>query len=1030
MILINPLKMTDMEKLIISPQTSRNIAALLCLLTILVGAIGVCGWIFHIPIITTFLPQMISMKFNTAICLILSGIALRQLCPEKIKTQTLVIATLLSIILFIIATVTLCEYVLNTDFGIDQLFVMDTQVLKNELPGRMALVTAINFILIAISLMLMMTRKFPAWSYQICQCLMFPLILTTVFLYILHFMLGSLLLYSFYLSLPTIIGMASLNAAFMLARPQTGISLILLGDTFSGKVARITLPFIIIIPPFVNVLIRYGVKFQLYEDNFADLLTVLLEIEFIAILLYIALYSIRNKDINEFELKKILTEKEILFNEFAENIGSVLWRSTPNMDRMLYVSPAYEKIWGKSTASLYQKPHTWLDSIVPADRQKTADAFQRMIDQNMPHAAVTYKIVDANGSIRTIYDNGFPLKDKAGVIVARLGIATDVTEMYKSQIRSRLIHDIHFVLSLGHKVEFVAKEIMSLICQELNYDIGELWLLNEKTNALDCIAIWHHDVSLSSEMKLSIPVTKEYEDNFRVLCFNQKLIQYSTHPLHLKNAYIKKDGSIYNLKECFGIPLQVNNKKIGIMIFFNRQLTEQAYDTYDLLKYIVADLCQYLQSTAIQSRIDYLEKYDLLTGIYNRTAFEERLNDLIQRKPRSIAILKIMLVNLSMLNDVMGYDTGNQLLKHLSDTLSAYLTSGDDMLAVIGDGRFGLILYEPDYTRVTALANSVLQTVKNPIHINNHDVHINLNIGISIYPENGKTNYDLMANADIALMESEKEGMNLFKFSDIKTQKLISNQIKMENDMYRALKNNEFEVYYQPKLALDSSTIAGVEALIRWNDPSSSVRLPDEFIPVCERSGLITELGAYVLRRSMMEMLKDNMIVPVAINLSMQQFIKSYDLTGIIKQIVTELNVNPEYLELELTESILMSEPQRVLQILSDLQNIGIKIAFDDFGTGYSSMKYLVSFIPNMLKIDKTFINGLPADKRSIEITLAIIALAHSLGVKVIAEGVETEAQVKTLREAKCDQIQGFYFSSPLPLHELRMFMKKYQLKH
>ena len=1013
--------MKEMEKCILSLEQCRTITTSISFIVMLIGIFELGGLFFNLFTFENAFSSWMGMPFNTTICFILSGFALWLLCEENVPWQSRFISRVSALIIVIVGAVGLAEFIFQADFSFNQIFLFDNQVRNIEFPGRMTFVTALNFTFIAVSLLLLDVNNQFKWIYQIFTCII--LFITSISL--MSYSVEIIVENYFEMTFATVITMILLSSAFFFARPNVGIIRIFLTDSISGRVGRRILLPIIISPAVAVTALNYGERYGLYSESFETILTLVVFITLLIMLLYVNILIISEEEKKSEKFKQELIESDSLFNEFTENIDVIFWRATPQLDKIIYVSHAYEKIWGQSIASLYQHPENWLNAVVPEDKLKVIDFFSKM-KKNISKATAEYKILRSDGSIRDIYDRSFLQKDIDGTVLSVLGIATDMTEVYSSKIQVQLMRDISKALSMGHDINLVAKEVLSLICSALHYDIGEFWLLDKNETNLICMANLHRDPLLVMNIgSKKNNISDDTSENFQLICFHQEKVQYSTHPRHLVNKFKKINGESAELKECFGVPLRSQGEKIGVLIFYNCKLTNQSCDTYNFLINVTAHLSTYIQGIAVKKQLEYNEKYDLLTGLYNRSTFEEKLNILIESKPLCIAVVKLNISNLQIINDSIGYDTGNRVLQHLAKEFSDYLTKKVDTIALIGLGLFGFLMHKfEDISTVTNLVNDLFIITKKSVVINDVEIFMKANVGISCYPMNGKNSTALLGNAALALLESENEGGNSFKFATPGTESVLSRQVKIENAMHRALKNNEFEMYYQPKISLNSGIITSVEALIRWHDPTNGLRLPGEFISICENSDLIIEIGEWVLRKTIQDMLCDCTIIPIAVNLSIRQIQKTYSIAKIVQQLINKFNINPSYLEFEVTETMLMSDVKQTQQNLAELRSLGIAITVDDFGTGHSSFQYLKHFLPEAVKIDKSFVDGILTDQRSSEIIRVIIALSHSLKMKVIAEGVETADQVKFLINVDCDQIQGYYFSKPLPLHQIKALIE------
>ena len=427
--------------------------------------------------------------------------------------------------------------------------------------------------------------------------------------------------------------------------------------------------------------------------------------------------------------------------------------------------------------------------------------------------------------------------------------------------------------------------------------------------------------------------------------------------------------------------------------------------------------------------IEYLAYHDTLTNLPNKLAFLDYVNAALISSPgsnKSHAVYFVDLDNFKTVNDTLGHEYGDSLLIHTAKMLTALGENG--MLARAGGDEF-LIFRENIASKEEALdyASSIIDHFKDPIDLAGESIYLSMSIGIAIYPDNGLSPNALIKNADIAMYKSKDTGKNKHTLFDSKMEEELNRNTSIIDVLRGAIENNDIYIQYQPQYKLETNTIMGFEALMRIRSDQLGFITPEEFIPVTEESGLIVELSAWLIREacSFNKKLIDHGISPryVSVNISSVQinrpgFIES------LSVILEETKLPPEYLVLEITESTIVSSIMDATELLHNLQNLGVKISLDDFGTGYSSLNYLTRMPIDTLKIDKSFIDNICTCKKDARITESIIALAHSLKIKVVAEGVETEEQLALLREKKCDIVQGFVFSAPLHPEELEDLIK------
>jgi diguanylate cyclase (GGDEF)-like protein/PAS domain S-box-containing protein len=432
-----------------------------------------------------------------------------------------------------------------------------------------------------------------------------------------------------------------------------------------------------------------------------------------------------------------------------------------------------------------------------------------------------------------------------------------------------------------------------------------------------------------------------------------------------------------------------------------------------------------------EEHIQYLATHDSLTDLPNRFMFSEMLNVAIEsarRHQRKLAVLFIDLDRFKNINDTLGHDAGDELLTEVAKRLRSCLR-GADLVGRLGGDEFVILLQDiEDTEQAVRVAEKILAATIDPIVVQDQECRITASIGICFYPDDAEDEQALMKNADIAMYRAKEEGKNTWQFysPDIKTRSL--ERLMLENHLRLALERNEFFLHYQAKRNLQNGMVAGVEALVRWRHPELGVIPPAQFIPIAEETGLIVMIGRWVLRTACAQnvaWLKEGLPpVCMAVNLSARQFFDE-NLIEDIAQILKETGMPAELLEMEITEGMVMQDAERAIRILSGIKELGVRLAIDDFGVGYSSLAQIKRFPIDTLKVDSSFIRDIPANPEDRAITEAIIAMGKTLSLTVIAEGVETEAQERFLREHACDQSQGYYFARPVAPEELAEFMRK-----
>ncbi|MBU3111210.1 EAL domain-containing protein [Clostridium lacusfryxellense] len=433
----------------------------------------------------------------------------------------------------------------------------------------------------------------------------------------------------------------------------------------------------------------------------------------------------------------------------------------------------------------------------------------------------------------------------------------------------------------------------------------------------------------------------------------------------------------------------------------------------------------------MEEKIKKLAYYDYLTGLPNRRLFIDRLNQCIFdafSNGKALGVLFLDLDSFKRINDTMGHSNGDELLRMVSKRLVDILRESDTVCRVGGDEFLILIPNIETEFHVKRVAEKILNMFDESFKIDNNDLYMTTSIGGAIYPIDGNDVETLIKNADIAMYSAKEKGRNKFELCTTLIKNSLVEEMKLTKDLYRAIERNELELYYQPQVNILSGQIIGLEALIRWNNSELGMVNPGSFIHIAEKTGLILPIGEWVIKRacSQNKEWQDRGIlnVPIAVNLSVNQFQNIRIIEDIVK-ILNETGLDPKDLELEITENIIMKETEYIIESLKQIKQLGVKIAIDDFGTEYSSLNYIKQLPVDKIKIDMSFVKGINIDKKDEAIIRVIISLAKNLGLKVIAEGVETKEQLDFLRDEMCDEIQGYYYYKPMPASRIEELMLK-----
>ncbi len=419
-----------------------------------------------------------------------------------------------------------------------------------------------------------------------------------------------------------------------------------------------------------------------------------------------------------------------------------------------------------------------------------------------------------------------------------------------------------------------------------------------------------------------------------------------------------------------------------------------------------------------QLRMEQMAFYDTLTKLPNRRLFVDRLRqsvDAARRKGTRVAVMFLDLDRFKRINDSLGHEAGDELLRHVSQRISGCVRS-QDTVARLGGDEFTVLLTElTDATTASIVATKISEVLRKPIHLGNSEVLVTSSIGISIAPDDGGDVVGMLRNADLAMYRAKERGRNNFQFFTEELNRRVSLQMALETELRVALEAGQFQIHYQPVFTMDGQTIVGLEALLRWQHPARGLVFPEEFMGVLEETGMIVELSEWILGQACMmvrRLLMDERELPVAVNLSARQFSQG-NLPLLVDSALQQNGVASHLLQLEITETTLMEDLEHSFEILRVLKDLGVGLNIDDFGAGFSSLNYLRRFPVDMLKVDRSFVRNIPEESRDMEVTSAVIAMAHELNLQVMAEGVETREQLDFLQKIGCDLVQGYYCSVP-----------------
>lgn len=646
-------------------------------------------------------------------------------------------------------------------------------------------------------------------------------------------------------------------------------------------------------------------------------------------------------------------------------------------------------------------------------------AHRALLDARQPFHDLELCRASGDGSLRWISVSGEPIFDPGGAFKGYRGIGKDITgrKRAEEQIRSnalqqRLIAEFGQQALAGGELAVVLQSAADLVAGTLGADCAGVLAFEPDHARLVYRAVAGWPQAWVGAQALPLVPGQQVEG---VVSRREPLVidDYDEIELEACSPMI-----LFGIRSGVHVPIFGTVGVIGMLTAHTREPRRFIEDDVSFLRSVANILATAIERQVAEDQLTRLAQFDTVTGLPNRHVFRDRCNVALVQAHRNGWVAGMLFVDLDRfkaVNDTFGHAVGDKLLSGVASRLKSCVRAGDTLARLSGD-EFAIVLTSISNGDDAGLvAQKIIRALAAPFEIDHHEAYVSASVGIAIYPADGASSDELLKNADTAMYRAKQEGRNGYQFYLPQMNERLMERLRLEAGLRGALDRREFVLHYQPKIQLDTGMISGFEALLRWQHEGRLVP-PAEFIPILEDTGLIAPVGEWVLR-SVCEQLshwrsRGVALRPVAVNLSARQF-QRQSLVAMIEQLLRETAVSPELLELELTESLLMSDAEEAVQMLRELKRLGVRLAVDDFGTGYSSFAYLKRFPLDTLKIDRAFISDPETNPDDANITVTIINLAHSMRLKVVAEGVETQAQLSFLRRHGCDEIQGYYFARP-----------------
>jgi len=619
------------------------------------------------------------------------------------------------------------------------------------------------------------------------------------------------------------------------------------------------------------------------------------------------------------------------------------------------------------------------------------------------------------------------IKNSSGTITHYVAVEEDITERKLAEAVLRGEKRILDRVARGDTLEDVLTDVAALLEENMR-DARVAILLSDESERLLTVVAAPHLVEKHRALMVDLPVTIGHTPcGEAAVCGTAVIADFAG---DAKWSQFKSVAAEIGVRGCWSTPiLSAQRRLLGTFAIFSTANRDRDAHDRELVERFTHLTGIAIERKRTETRLSYLAHYDGVTGVANRALFVEHLRLAMvhaERHGRMVGVLFLDLDRFKTINDTLGHEVGDMLLKIVATRLQSAVRAGDTVARLAGDEFTIALAGLRDADEAGRVTRRIQETFSKPIDLQGNRLVVAASIGVALYPSDDLSIDGLLKHADAAMYRAKDNGGNNFQFYSADMETRARERLALELNLRKAIENNEFVLHYQPQVEVNSGRIVGVEALLRWQQPERGLVPPAEFIPIAEESGLIVQIGEWVLRtacRQQCAWRAAGYDVRMAVNLSARQFERD-DLASSVRNLLRETGMDPAALELELTESMLVKNPEKAIATLDALDQMGIGLGIDDFGTGYSSLGYLKRFPLDTLKIDRSFVRDLPHNADDRVIADAIIGLARSLGMEVVAEGVETVEQLEFLGRHGCNMIQGYLYSRPLPAEDIALLLR------
>ncbi|MHB1188351.1 EAL domain-containing protein [Thiobacillus sp.] len=736
-----------------------------------------------------------------------------------------------------------------------------------------------------------------------------------------------------------------------------------------------------------------------------------------------------------------LHESEARYRSLVEGVDAIVWEADAETLQFSFVNRQAEAILGYPIAQWLAEPNFWVDHLYPEDRGQAVAYCRAAVAQRRDHQ-LEYRVLAADGRVVWLRDIvRVPLEPDGSVRRLR-GLMVDITRHKENEARIARLNRIYSVLS-GINTTIVrvreSQELFDEACriavEHGGFTFAWIGTLDADRQRVTPVARAGRDDGYLSRINLSVaedapencPLTAEAIVQAKPVICNDIA---SDDDRCAKCAW-RAEALQRGYRSVAVFPLILGNRPVGVFVLYAPEADVFDEEEMRLLVEMAGDISFALDHLEKEARLDYLAYYDAVTGLPNRTLFLDRVAQKIHAARRDGKVFSVIMLDLnrfSSINETLGRQGGDDLLRQVTQRLRGMLGE-TDILAHFSADYFGIATRHDDASvNIVHVLERILSAIRDqPFLVGERELRISARAGVASYPADGQDIEALFHNAESALKNAKLSG-DKYLFYTPAFNALAAEKLSLENKLRRALEQEQLVLHYQPKVDLGSGRISGLEALLRWNDPENGLVPPLKFIPLLEETGMILEAGLWALEKAVADSLawqaKGLRSPRVAVNVSPLQ-LQQKDFVSMIARVVKGDGEVAGRLELEITESLIMQDIEANIEKLRAIREMGVDVAIDDFGTGYSSLSYIAKLPVSALKIDRAFIMNMASNADDLSIVSTIISLAHSLNMRVVAEGVETGEQARLLRVLKCDEIQGFLFSPAVPAEQIERFLRE-----